>query len=99
MRNVYKIVLAAGLIAIPTDKAVGQAGALPTTFDAIPAYCEGRADVAACRSGERFRLMRIMNDEILKQCLPLRIPVPQQNACIARLQRQYRYSSSRSELG
>lgn len=102
MRHVYKILLAAGLLAVSADKAVGQVGAKaatpPATFDAIAGYCEGKGDVSACRSSERFRLMRVLNGEILKQCLPLSIPIPQQNACIARLQKQFRYDASRREL-
>ena len=94
MRNVYKILLAAGLLAASADKAFGQASMPPATFDAIPAYCEGNADVASCRSSERFRLMRVLNGRILTECLPLSIPIARQDACMARLQKQFRYDAS-----
>ena len=99
MRKVYKILLAAGLMAVPADKAFGQGSAPPATFDAIAGFCEGNADVAGCRSSQRFRLLQNLNGKILKLCLPLSIPIPQQNACMARLYKKFRYDASRRELG
>ncbi|MBY0429044.1 MAG: hypothetical protein K2Q32_07470 [Alphaproteobacteria bacterium] len=95
MRNGYKILLAVGLMTTSADKALGQAGSLPTTFDAIAGFCEGKPEVEQCRSSQRFRLMRVLNERILKECLPLRIPIPEQNRCIMRLQNLFRYDATR----